>query len=97
MFALIYVIVTLFVNLLNHVISFPVLRRVDWLLGGVFGLLRGAVVAMLLFVVANYIISMFLADNSGIKQVLDGSRLLKLADGLSFIRVEGLLSKIIGG
>jgi uncharacterized membrane protein required for colicin V production len=97
MFALIYVVVTLFVNLLNHVISFPILRRVDWLLGGVFGLLRGAVVAMLLFVVANYIISMFLADNSGIEQLLDGSRLLKFADGLSFIRVENLLSKIIGG
>lgn len=99
MFALIYVVVTLFVNLLNHVISFPVLRHVDWLLGGVFGLLRGAVVAMLLFVVANYIISMFLTgDNAtGIQQLLDGSRLLKFADGLSFLRVQDLLSRIIGG
>lgn len=97
MFALIYVVVTLFVNLLNHVISFPILKRVDWLLGGIFGLLRGAVVAMLLFVVANYILSMFLTDNSGINEVLQGSRLLKFADGLSFIRVEGLLSRIIGG
>lgn len=99
MFALIYVVVTLFVNLLNHVVSFPILRKVDWLLGGAFGLLRGAVVAMLLFVVTNYILSMFITGDkaAGVAQIIEGSKLLSFAKGLSFIQVENLLSKIIGG
>lgn len=97
MFALIYIVVTLFVNLLNHVISFPILRRVDWLVGGVFGLLRGAVVAILLYVVADYVITMFISNNSGISQLLQNSTLLKFARGLSFLNVDGLIAKIIGG
>lgn len=97
MFALIYVVVTLFVNLINHVISFPMLRRVDWLVGGVFGLLRGAVVSMLLYVVATYLLTMFVSEDSAIFSMISESSLLNFVDGLSFLNVESLLSKIIGG
>ena len=48
MFALIYAAVLLLVNLLNNVFRFPLLKHLDWLLGGVFGLARGLVVAVLL-------------------------------------------------
>ena len=96
MFALIYIVVTLFVNLLNHVLSFPVLRRIDWLIGGVFGLMRGAVVVMLLFVVSDYVITMFLEENSAISQVIEGSKLLGVARSISFIDVKSLLNRIIG-
>ncbi len=51
MFAVIYAAVLLLVNLLNNVFRFPVLRHVDWLLGGIFGLVRGAVIVMLIFAV----------------------------------------------
>ncbi len=51
MFAVIYAAVLLLVNLLNNVFRFPALRHLDWLLGGVFGLVRGAVIAMLIFAV----------------------------------------------
>lgn len=51
MFAIIYAAVLLLVNLLNNVFRFPILRHVDWLLGGAFGLVRGAVVVMLIFAV----------------------------------------------
>ena len=51
MFALIYAAVLLLVNLLNNVFRFPALRHLDWLLGGVFGLVRGAVIVMLIFAV----------------------------------------------
>lgn len=97
MFALIYVVVTLFVNLLNHVISFPMLRKVDWLVGGMFGLLRGAVVSMLLYVVATYVLDMFFPADSAISSMIADSSLINFVDGLSFLNVESLLSKIIGG
>ena len=97
MFALIYVVVTLFVNLLNHVISFPVLRKIDWLIGGIFGLFRGAVVCMLLYVVASYLLTMFIPEDSGIFALINGSTLLNFVDGLSFLNVEKILNLIIGG
>lgn len=49
MFILSYVVVLLVVNLLNHVFRFPLLRHFDWLLGGAFGLVRGGVIAALIF------------------------------------------------
>ena len=58
MFIVSYVVVLLVVNLLNHVFRFPVLRHLDWLLGGVFGLVRGAVIAALIFSMAPMVLSM---------------------------------------
>ena len=37
-------------NLLDHVISFPLVRGFDWLLGGIFGLARGLVIVVLVYV-----------------------------------------------
>jgi uncharacterized membrane protein required for colicin V production len=51
MFAVIYMAVLLLVNLLNNVFRFPILRHFDWLLGGAFGIIRGAVIVMLIFAV----------------------------------------------
>lgn len=51
MFAIIYIAVLLVVNLLNNVFRFPELRHLDWFLGGVFGMVRGAVIVMLIFAV----------------------------------------------
>ena len=51
MFALIYMAVLLVVNMLNNVFRFPILRHIDWLLGGAFGLVRGAIIVMLIFAV----------------------------------------------
>ena len=51
MFAVIYAAALLLVNLLNNVFRFPMLKHLDWLLGGAFGLLRGLVIVMLIFAV----------------------------------------------
>lgn len=48
-FAVVYFAVLLVVNLLNNVFRFPQLRHLDWLLGGVFGVVRGAAVVYLIF------------------------------------------------
>lgn len=57
MFAIIYIAVLLVVNLLNNVFRFPELRHLDWFLGGVFGMVRGAVIVMLIFAVVPAISS----------------------------------------
>lgn len=58
MFIVSYVVVLIVVNLLNHVFRFPVLRHLDWLLGGAFGLVRGVVVAALIFSMVPLVMSM---------------------------------------
>ena len=49
-FIALYVLSCLVVNLLDHVISFPLVRGFDWLLGGLFGLARGLVIVVLVVV-----------------------------------------------
>jgi uncharacterized membrane protein required for colicin V production len=56
-FAVIYMAVLLFVNMLNNVFRFPMLRHFDWLLGGAFGLVRGAVIVLLIFSVVPTVCS----------------------------------------
>lgn len=51
MFIVIYAAILLVVNMLNNVFRFPALRHLDWLLGGLFGLVRGAVIVMLIFAI----------------------------------------------
>lgn len=58
LFAICYVVVLLVVNLLNNVFRFPLLKHLDWLLGGAFGLVRGAFVVALLLGVAPLLLSM---------------------------------------
>jgi uncharacterized membrane protein required for colicin V production len=57
-FVVCYVVVLLVVNLLNNVFRFPLLRHLDWLFGGLFGLARGVFVVMLLLGVTPLILSM---------------------------------------
>ena len=57
MFALIYAAALLLVNLLNNVFRFPLLKHFDWILGGALGLIRGAVIVMLIFAVVPTICS----------------------------------------
>ena len=56
-FAVAYIVVLLLVNLLNNLFRFPLLRHLDWLLGGVFGLARGYFVLMLLLAVLPMVLS----------------------------------------
>lgn len=48
MFALSYIVALVFINLLNAVFHFPLLKHFDGLLGGIFGFARGAIVVMLI-------------------------------------------------
>jgi uncharacterized membrane protein required for colicin V production len=58
LFTVCYVLVLLVVNLLNNVFRFPLLKHLDWLLGGAFGVARGVLIVMLVLSVAPLILSM---------------------------------------
>ncbi len=76
MFGVSYAVVLLIVNLLNHVFRFPVLRHMDWLLGGAFGLVRGAVVAMLIFSMVPLVMSAIPLEIA--EELIGGSKLYSL-------------------
>lgn len=47
-FAGAYLILTLLLSLIRHVFEYPILRQLDWLAGGAFGLVRGAALCYLM-------------------------------------------------
>lgn len=93
-FIVIYAVVSLVVNLLDSVIRFPVLRMFDWLLGGVCGLLRGLVVAVLVLCVMPTIVSVMAPDL--IETLLDQSALYGVVTQLDFLDVSGMITQLIG-
>ena len=93
-FIVIYAIVMLLVNLLDRVIRFPVLRMFDWLVGGVFGLARGLVVAVLLMTIVPSVISLISPELT--QNLLDGSRLYSYVNQLDFLGVKDVLTQLIG-
>ena len=48
-YALCHLILSMLVNLIAHVFKLPLLRQLDWLAGGVFGLLRGSLIVYVVF------------------------------------------------
>ena len=61
-FLILYWAANLVVNLLNHVLRFPILRGFDWLLGGLLGLVRGAGITILILSVLPMILTMVVPD-----------------------------------
>ena len=48
-FAVSYLILSVIVSLIQHVFKLPLLKQLDWLAGGIFGLVRGALILYVLF------------------------------------------------
>ncbi|MBQ8954594.1 MAG: CvpA family protein [Clostridia bacterium] len=86
MFIVIYAAVLLIVNMLNNVFRFPALRHLDWLLGGVFGLVRGLVIVMLIFAVVPTISSALSSMNiTMLTELIDASRIGKIFQDSNFV------------
>ena len=95
-FAALYFLATLLVNLFNHVLRFPVLRRIDWLLGGVLGLGRGLVVAALILSVVEPVLTAFSVDlMNSLKQSSATYGLLMGQNALDFLGVRGTINDIV--
>lgn len=93
-FVLIYVVVMLVINLLDHVIRFPVIRMFDWLLGGLCGLARSLVVAVLLLSVIPPMVSLFAPEM--MEQLLTTSSLYSFVSQMDFLNVAGLMVRLVG-
>lgn len=94
-FIALYVLACLVVNLLDHVISFPLVRGFDWLLGGLFGLARGLVMVVLVLCLLPelvQIVSPAFADS-----LRTGSKLYSIVTQMDFLNVNTLVTSLIGG
>ena len=94
-FIALYVLVCLVVNLLDHVISFPVVRGFDWLLGGIFGVARGLVVVVLVMCLVPAIVQIVspeFADN-----LRTGSALYSYVMQMDFLNVQKFVTSLVGG
>lgn len=95
-FALLYFVITLVINLLNHVIRFPLIRKVDWLLGGLFGVARGIVIATLIIAVAEPALSAFSIDL--MNTLKDGSKTYAMFAGknsFDFLQIQDKINQIV--
>ena len=93
-FVVLYIVVMLVVNLLDHVVRFPIVRMFDWLLGGVCGVVRGLVVAVLVLCIVPSVVSLISPE---LTQTLIGeSTLYSFISQLDFLRVSSMVSKLIG-
>ena len=88
-FAAAYLILTLLLSLIRHVFEFPILRQLDWLAGGAFGLVRGAALCYLLVLLIPLV--QVIVPGSQFTELLETSALAGWfsSDGL-FMRVIGM-------
>ena len=92
-FILIYAVVMLLVNLLDHVIRFPVFRMFDWLLGGILGLVRASVIAVLIITIVPSVISLISPELT--QNLLSQSTLYSYISQLDFLDVKNVLAQLI--
>ena len=95
-FVVLYFVATLIVNLLNHVIRFPQLRKIDWLLGGVLGLARGFVFVSLILCVVEPTLTAFSVDL--MNSLREGSRTYAMFAGENAfdpLGVRGIINQIV--
>ena len=93
-FLVLYWAATLLVNLLNHVFRFHVLRGFDWLLGGVCGLVKGLVVAVLLLCIVPSVASLIAPELT--QTLIAESTLYSFVSQLDFLNVSSMITQLIG-
>ena len=94
-FIALYVLVCLVVNLLDHVISFPMVRGFDWLLGGIFGLARGLVGVVLVLCLVPAIVQIVSPEFAD--SIRTGSALYSYVMQMDFLNVNKLVTSLVGG
>ena len=81
-----YLLLTFVLNLLRSVTRFPILKQLDWLAGGVLGLVRGAVICYLILLLVPLIQT--IVPDEGLDTLLAGSLLApKFSSITMFLRV----------
>lgn len=94
-FVALYVLACLVVNLLDHVISFPLVRGFDWMLGGIFGIARGLVMVVLVLCLLPAIVE--IVSPQFAESLKTGSVLYSYVTQMDFLNVGTLVTGLIGG
>ena len=94
-FIALYVLASLVVNLLDHVISFPLVRGFDWLLGGIFGVARGLVVVVLVLFLLPPIVQIVSPEFA--ESLRSGSSLYSIVTQMDFLNVNNIVTSLVGG
>ncbi len=84
-----YAVLSIIVSLIQHVFHFPLLRTLDWLAGGAFGLLRGTLLLYALFLVVPVLSTVIPLD--AFNEAIDQSRLAP------FFSSDGFFASVIAG
>ena len=84
-------VLSLLVSLIQHVFRLPLLKQLDWLAGGAFGLVRGAMILYVIFLLLPIINTVLPLD--AFNQLLDASKLAPvfMSDGFFAGVISGKL------
>ena len=94
-FIALYVLACLVVNLLDHVISFPLVRGFDWLLGGILGLVRGFVICVLVLNLVPAITTVVAPEFA--QSLIGESVLMNFITQVDMLNVNTMMRVLIGG
>ncbi|MBP3656037.1 MAG: CvpA family protein [Clostridia bacterium] len=84
-FLLCYVVLTFVIHLIGYVFELPVLRHLDSLIGGVFGLMRGVVLVFIFFMLVPIVLAV--APVEQIKLLIEESTLAPMFDSQMILHV----------
>lgn len=88
-FALCYLVLSVIVSLIQHVFQLPILKQLDWLAGGAFGLIRGALLLYVLFLLMPILSTIIPLDS--FNELLAQSTLAPI------FQSDGFFARVIAG
>ena len=86
-FLLSYIVLTFVIHLIQYVFELPVLRHLDALAGGLFGMVRGALLLFILFALVPIVLAV--APVEPLQAMIDQSRLAPLFDSRIILSILG--------
>ena len=93
-FIALYILAMLIVNLLDHVISFPLIRGFDWLVGGLLGLVRGVVICILVLTLLPAVAQIVSPEFA--ESITSTSVLMNFVKSFDLINVGQTITRLIG-
>lgn len=88
-FALCYLVLSVIISLIQHVFQLPILKQLDWLAGGAFGMIRGALLLYVLFLVIPILSTIIPLDS--FNELLAQSTLAPI------FQSDGFFARVIAG
>lgn len=84
-----YLLLSVVINLIHHVFKLPLLKQMDWLAGGIFGLLRGALILYVVFLALPLVSTVI--NLEALDTLISESTLAAI------FQSDGLLARVLSG